>query len=146
MVESSVNTKYKVGEHVDCLDTCGKWCDATITEVQQDTLSVTFTGFTSKYNEEIPIDSTRILKQWHPTSKFKLNNRLDILDQKNKWLEATVIHIYEMEGRQCGIRVKFKGFTSKWDENLNLDNESDRIQPIGTFSKAHGWAKFDTEF
>jgi len=78
---------------------------------------------------------------------FKLNNRLDILDKKNKWLEATVVHIYTLDGRQCGIRVKFKGFTSIWDENINIDGDDGwKIKPVGTFSKANGWAKDDPSF
>ena len=79
---------------------------------------------------------------------FQLNNRLDILDKKNKWLEATVVHIYSLDGRQCGIKVKFKGFTSLWDENINTECKEDswRIKPVGTFSKAHGWAKDDLKW
>jgi hypothetical protein len=65
----------------------------------------------------------------------------------NKWLEATVVHIYLLEGVQTGIRVKFKGFTSAWDENIALEgNDLLRIMPIGTYSNAHGWAKDDIEW
>ena len=75
---------------------------------------------------------------------FQLNNRLDVLDKKNKWLEAIIVHIFTIEDRQCGIRVKFKGFTSLWDENINTEGDDAwRIKPVGTFSKAHGWAKDD---
>jgi hypothetical protein len=42
---------------------------------------------------------------------FKLNNRLDILDQKGKWHEA---FITEIDGPK--IKVHFKSFSSKWDE------------------------------
>ena len=79
--------------------------------------------------------------------QFSLNNRLDIFDKKSKWLEATVVHIYCLEGKQVGIKVKFKGFTTLWDENHNIEGEQSwKIQPVGTFSKAHGWAKDDKQF
>jgi hypothetical protein len=43
--------------------------------------------------------------------------------------------------------VKFKGFTSVWDENHKTEgSESWKIQPVGAFSKAHGWAKDDPVF
>ena len=76
--------------------------------------------------------------------RFSINNRLDILDRKNKWLEATIVHIYIMEGKQTGINVKFKGFTSVWNENVSIEGEDEwRIKPVGTYSKAHGCAKDD---
>ncbi len=59
-------------------------------------------------------------------------------------MEATIVHIYYLDGKQSGIRVKFKGYTSTWDENIALEgNELLRIMPVGTYSKAHGWAKDD---
>ena len=49
-----------------------------------------------------------------------------------------------MEGKQTGINVKFKGFTSGWNENVSIEGEDEwRIKPVGTYSKAHGWAKDD---
>jgi hypothetical protein len=58
MVES--RAIFEVGEHVDCLDTFQKWCDAKVTEITPDSVRITFTGYTSKYDEVIPIDSKRI--------------------------------------------------------------------------------------
>ena len=58
MVES--RTIFEAGEHVDCLDTFQKWCDATVTEVTPNYVKITFTGYTSKYDEVIPLDSLRI--------------------------------------------------------------------------------------
>ena len=74
--------------------------------------------------------------------QFELNQRLDILDKINKWLKATVVHIYSPEGKQCGVRIKLKGYTQAWDENVKIEvEESDVLyQPVGTFSNAHGWA------
>lgn len=35
MVESSANCVYSVDEHVDCLDTVKKWCNAEIKEIDE---------------------------------------------------------------------------------------------------------------
>lgn len=55
-------------------------------------------------------------------------------------------HIYYIDGSQCGIKVKFKGFTSKWNENINLNESQHRIKPVGALSKAFGWAKYDIQY
>ena len=57
-----VDLKYVVGERIDCLDTIKQWCDATILEIQNGVVFVTYTGFSKKFDEWIPIDSDRIHK------------------------------------------------------------------------------------
>ena len=44
-----------VGEHIDCLDTLDKWCNAEIQKVdrEQERVFVHYTGFHSKYDEWI---------------------------------------------------------------------------------------------
>lgn len=71
---------------------------------------------------------------------FQLNNRLDILDQKNNWLEAFII---EINGPK--IKVHFKGYTSKWEEWVDTEKESYRIKEVGSYSKAHGWARYSQQ-
>ena len=88
-METSI--KYTLNERVDCLDTISKWCDAKIIDLRQNSLYVTYTGYSHKFDEWISIDSERVQKQWRPGQAFHLNNRLDICDCKNKWLEATVV-------------------------------------------------------
>ena len=43
--------KYTINERVDCLDTCNKWCDAKVIQLEGDKVLINFTGFTSKYDE-----------------------------------------------------------------------------------------------
>jgi len=50
MVESS---PYILNERVDCLDTFHKWCDASIIQIQDEFVLVTYTGYSDKYNEWI---------------------------------------------------------------------------------------------
>jgi len=44
-----------VGEHVDCLDTVNKWCNAEVVEVDMEArrVFVHYTGFKAKYDEWI---------------------------------------------------------------------------------------------
>jgi len=72
--------------------------------------------------------------------QFKLNNRLDVKDVKDNWLEAHIVQFLN-NGRK--IKVHFKGFTPKWDEIIDLDTESYKISEVGSFSKGHGWARYD---
>jgi hypothetical protein len=75
MVESYC--PFYVGEHVDCLDTVNKWCNAEIikTDVAQKRVFVHYTGFSPKYDEWMdyqPVSGQKlkILKQWRRPDKF----------------------------------------------------------------------------
>ena len=50
---------FLVGEHVDCLDTVNKWCNAEILQVDksQRQVYVHYTGFAQKYDEWIGFES-----------------------------------------------------------------------------------------
>ena len=60
-----------------------------------------------------------------------MNNRLDVLDERNEWLEARVI---EVNGDK--IRIHYKGFVAKYDETITLPSE--RVCPVSSRSKAYG--------
>ena len=68
-----------------------------------------------------------------------MNNRLDILDRHNKWLEATVVQIVGTK-----IKVHFKGYVESEDEWVEVG--SDRILEVGAKSNAHGWAKYNENY
>ena len=86
--------------------------------------------------------------------RFRLNNRIDVLDSMGKWLEATVVEIEAGEGNgfhageQRSIKVHFKGYTPKWDEVISLttDEGRKRVMEVGALSGQHGWAKYDRSF
>ena len=78
---------FYVGEHVDALDTINKWCNAEVREVDEDNdaVFVHYTGFVAKYDEWLKTkvskgERCRIQKQWKRGRKFKINNRIDVLD------------------------------------------------------------------
>ena len=78
---------------------------------------------------------------------FQINNRLDVKDSRNKWLEA---HIVEM--KPTYIKIHYKGWSSKFDEYIPTSNgetsENElldvKFAEIGRYSQAYGEAKFTT--
>jgi hypothetical protein len=58
MVEKSAeqSTEFQVGEHVDCLDTVSKWCNAEIASVDNGSVYIHYTGFSTKYDEWIDLN------------------------------------------------------------------------------------------
>lgn len=57
-------TEYYKGEHVDCLDTVKKWCNAEVKEIDQANgkLFIHYTGFNPKYDDWIEVGGPRLLK------------------------------------------------------------------------------------
>jgi hypothetical protein len=55
---------------VDCKDPAGKWLNAKVIDLKETehgtAIKVTYTDFSSKYDEWIDFDSPRILAQWEP--------------------------------------------------------------------------------
>ena len=70
---------------------------------------------------------------------FKMNNRLDVKDKFGKWLEAQVIFV----GIKS-IEVRFRGYLPKYNEEIDLHTEQNRIREVGAYSQAHGWAKYSS--
>ena len=55
---------FEVGEHIDCLDTYDKWLNAEVVQKRNGQLKVHYSGYAFKYDEWLPQDSPRLLKQW----------------------------------------------------------------------------------
>lgn len=110
-------------------------------------LRVHFTGWSYKYDEWIDERSDRVLKQWRRGMPFRINNRIDVKDVKGKWLEARIIHIVPDQY----MTVHFKGWSSKWDEQIPIHPEhlndliDTKFAEIGMYSDAFGKAKFDKQ-
>ena len=94
-----------------------------------------------------------MVKQWRRGQPFQQFNRLEICDKKKKWLEAFILTIQTKESfsnrleDQIIIKVHFKGYAAKWDEEIVVWESpgvfSTRILEIGATTKAHGAAKYD---
>ena len=143
-----------MGEHVDCLDTINKWCNAEVREIDQANkrVFVHFTGFAAKYDEWIECSAEagplRIQKQWRRGMPFQLNNRVDVLDQMGKWLPGGIAAIEtDEQGYQCAVKIHFVGYKPKWDEVIPLDeNGARRIREVGAFTNSHGWARYNQAY
>ena len=122
---------YNIGENIDCLDEMNKWLNAEIISINGSLIKVHFSGYIQKFDDWISKSSDRIQKQWRKGDQFRLNNRIDVQDTYKKWIEARVIKVDKES-----IRVHYKGFTERWDEDLSFD--SDRIEEVGRHSKAFG--------
>lgn len=56
----TIQSFWSVGESVDCLDTRSCWCEARIKSVRNDAYLVHFQGWSDRWDEWIPADSSRI--------------------------------------------------------------------------------------
>ena len=136
-------TKYTIGENVDCLDEMNKWLNAEIISRDGAKVKVHYSAYNKKYDDWIEDTSPRLQKQWQRGDKFRLHNRIDVKDTYNKWIEAIIIAINEDV-----ITVKYKGFTAKWNEELKIDVDTTedgtltyhnaRIDEIGYHSEVYG--------
>lgn len=73
--------------------------------------------------------------------EFRVWNRLDIYDIKDKrWREA---HIVEIKANQSNkaIKIHYKGYKSTYDEWIDIPREAVRIKEVGLMSGAEGAAK-----
>ena len=60
-----------IGDLVDCKDTCGKWLNARIIDRNDSEVKVTYTDFSSQYDEWISVNnSDRLLVQFTPQMSY----------------------------------------------------------------------------
>ena len=52
--------KFIVGQRVQAIDQLGKWSEARVTSSASGTVGVTFCGWSSEFDEELPIESVRL--------------------------------------------------------------------------------------
>ncbi len=130
---SSTNSlnPFSSGEHVDCEDEVKQWLNAIVIGLKPNEIYITYSGWSSKFDEWIPVDSPWVVKQWNGEGMPVVNNRLDVLDERKEWLEARVI---EVDGEF--IKIHYKGFVAKYDERIRLPSE--RVCPISSKSKSYG--------
>lgn len=86
MQATEQDTNFHVGQNLDVLDSVNKWMNAEVIFAGNGLVYVHYTGWSIKYDEEIPIDSPRILTQWYPGRPILLNNRIDAYHPLGGWL------------------------------------------------------------
>ena len=86
MQATEQDTTFHVGQNLDVLDSVNKWMNAEAIFVGNGLVYVHYTGWSIKYDEQISIDSSRILTQWYPGRPILLNNRIDAYHPIGGWL------------------------------------------------------------
>ena len=117
---------FYIGENLDVKDSVEKWVNAEVQELQHHRIYVHYTGWSSKYDTFISLDSNRILKQWLPGKQIQINNRIDAYHPVGGWLEARVIqlaNINQLESVQK-VKVHFFNFHKKYDIWVNLTDKN----------------------
>ncbi len=75
---------------------------------------------------------------------FKLFNRLDVKDSRNKWLETNIVEL-----NKDYFKIHYKGWSAKFDEYLPILPENNLIDvkyaEIGLYSNAYGQAKYKNQ-
>ena len=75
------------------MDTVNKWLNAEIISIESDAVKVHFSGWSQKFEQWIPKDSPRLLKQWERGQPLHVNNRIDVKNNAMGWLQARVMKI-----------------------------------------------------
>ena len=74
--------------------------------------------------------------------EFRVWNRLDIYDLKDKkWREAHIMEIKKNNSNNA-IKIHYRGFKNTYDEWIDISKESVRIKEVGLISGAEGAAKY----
>ena len=120
------------------MDSCAKWLNAKVVDLKHHPIDglqvyVTYTDFSSDYNEWLPANSPRILPQFKPGMSYdrlRVNNRIVVLDG-NKWREAIVKHIdRDYRGAVTHLLIHFKGLNSKYDVRMPESDFNQKVRSV----------------
>jgi OTU domain-containing protein 5 len=113
-----------VGALIDVKDSVGIWSEAEVQKIDSSSsrIYVTYLYWSTHFNEWID-DVDRVAKinthTYYEGGPFKAGQRIEALDQTNKWLEAFVIEVDDYR-----VKVHYKGWSSKFDEWHDSQNPS----------------------
>lgn len=123
------NHQFQVGDIIDILDSTSHWCEGQVMKLdfQRHAIFVSYLYWDNKHDEWI----TDIEEKTAPLNKhtyiaggiLKVGQRVEALDEKNKWLHSTLIDASEKQ-----VKIHYQGFHPKYDEWI--DRNSDRIRPF----------------
>lgn len=134
-------TPYFEGMLLEALDSVDVWCEAEVIGVNTASrhVRVTYLYWSDKYDEDIPLFSTRLAP--YPTHTFQpgrpetlqVRQRVEVevegADQARKWVHAEVKGV-SGDGRQVLVACKGRGRLEEW-----LPRDSARIRAYGRFKK-----------
>lgn len=91
------NFPYHIGQHLDVLDSVGRWSEAVVMKVDQQygRMYVSYLFWSDNYNEwieDIPNKTAYLHTHTYVNGGvLRVGQRIEVLDEKNKWLESFVI-------------------------------------------------------
>jgi hypothetical protein len=77
-MQMAAKQRFFIGQNLDVLDSVKRWINAEVLKVTPHELYVHYTGWSTKFDEWIPINSDRVLVQWEHGKDIQINNRLDV--------------------------------------------------------------------
>jgi len=108
--------KFKLNNRIDVKDTINKWCEARVIEVKPNSIVVHYKGFTSKFDEELANDSSRIAQIGRYSDAYGSGNKLKRLDSKQQEDEETdeaTKHKVKLEEDMFGEKLAEKNLRIK---------------------------------
>ena len=128
--EGGSEMMFKIGMIIDVLDSVDRWAEAKILKIDHENrrLYVTYLFWSHHWDTWVEDINARCAYlhtyTYAPGGVLRLGQRLDVLDEMNKWLEAFII-----EEAPSEVLVHFKGFHKKFD--VWLPRSSPRIRQFG---------------
>lgn len=126
-----------IGQHLDVLDSVSRWSEAEVLKIDKDKkrVFITYLYWEDKWDEWIAEDEDRMAPlhthTYYPGGLLKKGQRIECLDERNKWIESFVI-----DESPAKIQVHYKGFSSKFDEWIPR-NDMTRIRVYGRAKDLH---------
>ena len=144
-MEAQSSLSFALGQNVDVLDVKNKWVNGEVIFIKKDLLYIHYSGWSHRFDEEIPTTSPRVLTQWEPGKPLQINNRVDSYHPLHGgWLEARVIDKQleadpqTNEARVTQVKVHYFNYHPKYDRWVDPATE---MAIIGAKSKAYGIGK-----
>lgn len=84
MANQAPNRTFHLLEQVDCVDERGVWLNGEVLQLKSEGILIHYTGYANKFDRLVQNQPDQILKQWGYGKEFQINNRIDVLDTRNK--------------------------------------------------------------
>lgn len=97
-----------------------KWVNGEILFIRGEEIYIHYSGWSSRFDEYVPLSSGRILAQWEPGQQLQVNHRVDSYHPFTGWLEARVIEIGE--GSNTKVKVHYFNYHPKYDRWVDPNN------------------------
>lgn len=133
---SKEDITYEEGELVSLLQS-KDWIPAQIAGKAGDKLIVQYNSGTAVEERLVRADSPYIRKKdFKPSPQrnlpidLQVGSTVDVRDIAGRWCPAEIVKV----SPSSHIRIHYQGFDRKWDENIEIPRDYDRIAPEGSFS------------